>query len=280
MASVSGALRPCVLPLGAFRSLPGSQKSHSAARALQSLVQGRKGLVTRTNWNSRSTSLDGKVEQALFSALAVDDINHGLITSRHFSRFFSVKAVAGDAPPATAEPEVLSNQREEELQGEDEDPDSPPTWTIKLLYDGDCPLCMREVNFLRERNKTYRTLKLVDINSESYNPEENGGITYAKAMGLIHGILRDGTVLEGVPVFKKVYEEVGLGWVYAVTSIGPIGKLADALYDVWAKYRLPMTGRPPLVEVLEARRQKKAAAEECSDGCKIDFDLGNETKKL
>ncbi|HEY9740679.1 MAG TPA: DCC1-like thiol-disulfide oxidoreductase family protein, partial [Coleofasciculaceae cyanobacterium] len=27
-----------------------------------------------------------------------------------------------------------------------------PSWQIKLLYDGECPLCVREVNFLRKRD--------------------------------------------------------------------------------------------------------------------------------
>jgi len=32
-------------------------------------------------------------------------------------------------------------------------PDTQPSdsWQIKLLYDGDCPLCLREVNFLKTR---------------------------------------------------------------------------------------------------------------------------------
>ena len=29
---------------------------------------------------------------------------------------------------------------------------SPQSWQIKLLYDSECPLCMREVNFLQRRD--------------------------------------------------------------------------------------------------------------------------------
>jgi hypothetical protein len=28
-----------------------------------------------------------------------------------------------------------------------------PTWEIRMLFDGDCPLCMREVNMLRDMDK-------------------------------------------------------------------------------------------------------------------------------
>lgn len=52
------------------------------------------------------------------------------------------------------------------------------TWKIKMLYDGECPLCMREVNMLQERNKLYGTIKFVDISSNDYSPKENAGLDY------------------------------------------------------------------------------------------------------
>ncbi|PIA62212.1 hypothetical protein AQUCO_00200303v1 [Aquilegia coerulea] len=51
-------------------------------------------------------------------------------------------------------------------------------WKIKMLYDGECPLCLKEVNMLKERNKSYRTIKFVDISSDDYSPEENQGLDY------------------------------------------------------------------------------------------------------
>jgi predicted DCC family thiol-disulfide oxidoreductase YuxK len=72
--------------------------------------------------------------------------------------------------------------------------------------------------------------------------------------------------------FRALYEEVGLGWVYAITNYQPWASIADALYSFWAKYRLPVTGRPPLAVVLEKRRQKREKAEVCdaADRCRID----------
>merc|ERR1711871_1776017 len=51
-----------------------------------------------------------------------------------------------------------------------------------------------------------------------YKPEANQGLTYAAAMEEIHAILPDGTVVKGVEVFRRLYEEVGLGFVYAATK--------------------------------------------------------------
>ncbi|XP_050291901.1 uncharacterized protein At5g50100, chloroplastic-like isoform X1 [Quercus robur] len=184
---------------------------------------------------------------------------------------------------ATVDP--LTPKKEDEEQ-------SPQNWTIKMLYDGDCPLCMREVNMLRERNKNYGTIKFVDISSNEYSPEENQGLDYKSkfpeksrlnhlalcfghgkvndnfvkylmVMGRIHAILSDGTVVTNVEAFRRLYEQVGLGWVYAITKYEPIATITDSIYGVWAKYRLQITGRPPLEDILELRKKNKD--EVCND---------------
>ncbi|XP_042497158.1 uncharacterized protein At5g50100, chloroplastic isoform X2 [Macadamia integrifolia] len=146
---------------------------------------------------------------------------------------------------------------------------SSQSWKIKMLYDGDCPLCMREVNMLRERNKQYKAIKFVDIGSDEYSPEDNQGLDYKTAMGRIHAILSDGTVVTDVEAFRRLYEEVGLGWIYAITKYKPIAIMADAIYGVWAKYRLQITGRPSLEVILEER--KKSMGETCNNSktCKM-----------
>ncbi|KAJ8449133.1 hypothetical protein Cgig2_004188 [Carnegiea gigantea] len=138
---------------------------------------------------------------------------------------YSIRAVQ---EANTVEPAVAS-KRDLEKQS-----DSGQNWKIKMLYDGDCPLCMREVNMLRERNKEYGTIKFVDISSEEYSPEENQGLDYKTVMGRIHAILSDGTVVTDVEV----------------------ATIANAVYGIWAKYRLSITGRPPIEEILESRRKK------------------------
>ena len=77
---------------------------------------------------------------------------------------------------------------------------SAPTWKIKLLYDGECPLCMREVNFLRKRDAGRGLVAFVNIAEENYNPQEHGGVDYETAMGRIHAVLPDGTIIKNVEV--------------------------------------------------------------------------------
>ncbi|PIN23182.1 hypothetical protein CDL12_04095 [Handroanthus impetiginosus] len=168
---------------------------------------------------------------------------------------FSIRAINSTA----VDPVTTQRQNEEQ---------SPENWKIKMLYDRECPLCMREVNMLRERNKSYGTIKFVDISSDEYSPEDNQGLDYETVMGRIHAILPDGTVVTDIEAFRRLYEAVDLGWVYAITKYEPIASIADAIYGVWAKYRLQITGRPPLEEVLEARRKKKEVCED-SKVCKM-----------
>lgn len=129
-------------------------------------------------------------------------------------------------------------------------------WKIKLLYDGQCPLCVREVNFLQRRDAGRGLVTFVDIADDNYRPEAHGGVSFEAAMGRIHAVLPDGTIVKNVEVFRRVYEVLGMGWVYAATKLPVIGFLADALYSIWADWRLALTGRPNLA-TLSAERQKR-----------------------
>lgn len=137
-----------------------------------------------------------------------------------------------------------------------------PSWEIKLLYDGECPLCLREVNFLQNRDGGRGKVAFVDIAADDYSPEENGGIDFETAMGRIHGVLPDGTVIKNVEVFRRVYEALGMGWVYAITKLPILGALANFIYGIWADLRLPLTGRPNLETVIKQRRERLGCDDE------------------
>lgn len=133
------------------------------------------------------------------------------------------------------------------------------SWQIKLLYDGDCPLCVREVNFLRKKDAGRGKVAFVDIADDNYSPEENGNIDYEMAMNRIHAILADGAIVTNLEVFRRVYEILGMGWVYSFTELPVFGQLADKIYSMWANWRLKMTGRADLI-TLVAQRNKRLAA--------------------
>lgn len=128
---------------------------------------------------------------------------------------------------------------------------------LTILYDGGCPLCRREVTFLEQRDQKRHgnqpSLAFVDIDTPDYDPSFHQGVGYREAMGRIHAIEADGTVLRDLAVFRRAYELIGLGWLYAPTRWPLVGPLAEAAYGLWARFRLQLTGRPSLEQLCAAR---------------------------
>jgi predicted DCC family thiol-disulfide oxidoreductase YuxK len=144
-------------------------------------------------------------------------------------------------------------------------PTSPPsdsamTWQIKLLYDGDCPLCLREVNFLRKQDNGRGLVVFTDIAADDYNAAAHGGVDFATAMERIHAVKADGTVINNVEVFRQIYEVLGLGWIYAPTRWPLVGPLVDWAYRVWAHWRLALTGRPSLKTLVAEREARRGTS--------------------
>ena len=123
---------------------------------------------------------------------------------------------------------------------------------LTLLFDGGCPLCQREVSFLRSRD-TFNNILFVDIDSPDFNPDLFSGISYREAMGRIHAITPSGQILKDVGVFREAYRLVGLGWFYAPTTWPLLGALIDVIYRLWARWRFPFTGRPSLDQLCKSR---------------------------
>lgn len=123
-------------------------------------------------------------------------------------------------------------------------PDTASGWDLKLLYDGDCPLCSREVALLRRRDARSRIV-FEDIAAPAFDPARYG-LDHATLMARIHGVLPDGRVIEGMEVFRRAYTAVGLGWLLAPSRWPGIGRLFDAAYRVFARNRLRWTGRSPV----------------------------------
>ena len=111
-----------------------------------------------------------------------------------------------------------------------------------FLFDGGCPLCLRETNFLKRKDELNK-IDFVDINNCNYNPILFKNISYAEAMSNLHGILENGDIIKGLDVLAYSYELIGLGWVYYPLKITFLAPVLRSFYKYWAKYRLKITGR-------------------------------------
>tara|TARA_B100000963_G_scaffold85465_1_gene73061 strand:+ start:325 stop:714 length:390 start_codon:yes stop_codon:yes gene_type:complete len=123
-------------------------------------------------------------------------------------------------------------------------------YKLTFLYDGACPLCLRETDFLKKKDSS-KYINFVDI-SINYIPENFENISFKEAMSNLHGILSTGEIIYGVDVLAYSYKLVGLGWIYFPTKLPIISNLVRFLYKFWAKYRLNLTGRDNLEKLCES----------------------------
>ena len=111
---------------------------------------------------------------------------------------------------------------------------------LTIFFDGGCPLCKREVDFLQSRNKK-GYLSFIDINTSDFSSDLKYGITYKQAMDRIHAMKSDGSVIKDIKVFQEAYSLIGLGWIYAPTKLLILDKFIEFIYGLWAKHRLKLT---------------------------------------
>lgn len=112
---------------------------------------------------------------------------------------------------------------------------------IEVFFDGDCPLCAKEIAMLRrwDREQRIRFTDIAGIDFSSGGP----GRSFDQLMASMHGRLPDGTWIDGVEVFRRMYAAVGFRRLVWMTRLPGIAWTLDRLYAVFAKHRLRLTGR-------------------------------------
>lgn len=114
--------------------------------------------------------------------------------------------------------------------------------TFEVFFDGQCPLCRREIEMLRRFDRKGR-VRFTDIATSAFDASAVGK-TQAELMARIHGRdLATGDLVEGVEVFRRLYAAVGFAPVVALTRIPPVSWALDHAYRWFAKNRLRLTGR-------------------------------------
>ena len=114
-------------------------------------------------------------------------------------------------------------------------------WQVEVFYDGECPLCLREIKMLRWLDRKNR-IRFTDIADPSFAPADFGKTTQV-FMDEIQGRLPDGTWIVGVEVFRRLYTAVGFGPVVWLSRLPGVSHGLDFGYRVFAKHRLRLTGR-------------------------------------
>ena len=119
---------------------------------------------------------------------------------------------------------------------------SPVTaFDIEVFYDGACPMCGREISMLQRLDRGAR-IRFVDIAVPGFDAGAVG-VSHEALMARIHGRLPDGTLIDGVEVFRRLYTAVGFGPAVALTRLPGVAQLLDAAYAGFARRRLHLGGR-------------------------------------
>jgi ligand-binding SRPBCC domain-containing protein/predicted DCC family thiol-disulfide oxidoreductase YuxK len=112
---------------------------------------------------------------------------------------------------------------------------------VEVFFDGDCPLCLREIKMLRWLDKRNR-IRFTNIAAPDFDPR-SAGLSMFELMDRIHGRLPDGTPIEGVEVFRQLYGAVGFRRAVQVSRWPGVAHALHLGYVLFAKNRLRLTGR-------------------------------------
>jgi predicted DCC family thiol-disulfide oxidoreductase YuxK len=112
---------------------------------------------------------------------------------------------------------------------------------VEVFFDGECPLCMREIGLLRKLDKASR-IRFTDIQAVDFDPASTG-LGFSQLMQRIHGRLPGGEPIEGIEVFRRLYAAVGFRRSVAVSRWPGVSQLLELVYSLFAKNRLRLTGR-------------------------------------
>ncbi len=111
---------------------------------------------------------------------------------------------------------------------------------LTLYYDGQCPLCVREMAHLRQADRDGR-LTLVDIQQEGFT-ELYPHIDPQAARTILHANTADGSLLLGLDVTYRAWSLVGKGFWIAPLRWPVIRWFADKAYLWFARNRYKVSG--------------------------------------
>ncbi len=111
---------------------------------------------------------------------------------------------------------------------------------LTIFYDGQCPLCVREMNHLRRADRQ-GCLRLVDIQQPGF-AEDFPHIDPYAARTVLHADARDGTQLLGLDVTYRAWSLVGKGFWIAPLRWPVIRWFADKAYLWFARNRYKVSG--------------------------------------
>ncbi|MGS2744178.1 thiol-disulfide oxidoreductase DCC family protein [Halomonas sp. LS-001] len=107
---------------------------------------------------------------------------------------------------------------------------------VTLFYDGHCPFCRVEVDWLA-RHRHHRRIGLVDIQEEAFLDGEHGAL-FGTMMGKLHVLDNAGHWYIGMDASRALYAVLGYQRLVRFSCLPGINRIMDAGYRLFARYRI------------------------------------------
>ena len=117
-----------------------------------------------------------------------------------------------------------------------------PHWPLRLYYDGDCPLCAREVALLRRRNGAER-LVLIDISQPDFDPASTP-FSLIQLQTVLHAQDANGHWLKGLDATYASWLAADLWQLSWLLAWRPLRRLLHPLYRLFCWLRPGLTWLP------------------------------------
>ena len=118
-------------------------------------------------------------------------------------------------------------------------------WPVQVFFDGACPLCARECNHYKERDR-YQRIEWVDIAKPGFEAAAYG-LDAGRVNSVMHARTADGKVYTELWAFLRIWEALPFGllttpakWLFRIPGVIWIFR---PLYLAFAKNRHRLTGR-------------------------------------
>jgi len=117
-----------------------------------------------------------------------------------------------------------------------------PLWPLTLYYDGDCPLCAREIAWLRRRADPSK-LQLADIRASDFDSEALG-YSMTQLQNLLHARFANGQWVTGLDATYWSWTAAGHTWLARPLAWRWLRPALDGLYRLFCRLRPGLTWLP------------------------------------
>ena len=106
---------------------------------------------------------------------------------------------------------------------------------ITLFYDGGCPLCRRQVAWVK-RQRRLDCVRFIDIRAQGFDPAP-WGRTCDELMGRLFALDGEGRWFSGMDSTRALYAVLGYRWWTRISSLPGLNMTLDRLYLAVARRR-------------------------------------------